>query len=403
MVDRERERERARERPNDVVVLGATGFTGRLACEYLARHAPEGTRWAIAGRDERKLFALRERLGELRVPPAEARIADVGDPLALRAIARDARVLITTVGPYARYGMPVLEAAVDARCDYVDITGEPDFVRTSIDRFDAVARERGLRVVHCCGFDSVPHDLGALFTAQLLPHDAAMTIEAYVRTRSTFSGGTWQTAIQGMARLREIGATTRRAGPEHAARTSAARRVRALPRRVRWSPQVGAWGVPLPTIDPEIVLRSARALDAFGPDFRYGHYARVRTLRTVALGVAGIGAVAALAQVGPTRRLLERVRPSGEGPSAEQRARAWFEVTFVGEAASRRVVTTVSGGDPGYDETAKMVSESALCLAHDRARLPERAGVLTTAVAMGDLLRERLQRAGMRFQIKERV
>lgn len=380
------------------MVFGATGFTGGLASEYLARHAPEGTRWAIAGRDERKLQAVRERLASLRCPPSEVRVADVGDPRSLRAITESTRVVLTTVGPFAEHGMPVVEAAVDGGADYVDITGEPAFVNGVIARLDERARERGVRIVNCCGFDSIPHDLGALYTAQQLPRGAPMTIEAYVRSRGTFSGGTWHSALGAMAGMRDR--------PERGARRKTPtgdRKVRGMPKRIRWSQEIGAWAVPLPTIDPEVVLRSARELDVFGPDFRYGHFARVRTLRTAVAGVAGAGAVLALAQVKPTRALLEKVRKRGEGPSAEQRSKSWFEVTFVGEAASHRVITTVSGGDPGYDETAKMVSESALCLAHDRASLPARAGVLTTAVAMGDRLRERLQHAGIRFQVKERL
>ena len=139
----------------------------------------------------------------------------------------------------------------------------------------------------------------------------------------------------------------------------------------------------------------------FGPDLRYGHWARVQRFVTVAGGIAAIGGLVLLAQAKPTRDfLLARVSP-GDGPSEERRKKSWFEVTFVGEGGGKRVVTAVSGGDPGYDETAKMVSESALCLALDRAKLPARAGVVTTAAAMGKVLRERLVRAGMRFHVKE--
>ncbi|UJR86271.1 saccharopine dehydrogenase family protein [Sandaracinus amylolyticus] len=382
----------------DVVVFGATGFTGRLVCEHLAQHAPDGTRWAIAGRDERRLFALRSELETRRCPPREAVLANVDDPRSLRAMADKARVVLTTVGPYARYGEPVVEAAVEAGSDYVDITGEPAFVDRCVERFDAKARERGARIVNSCGFESIPDDLGALFTAKMLPQGAPMTIEAFVRMRATFSGGTWNTAITGMANARENTVGRKRPRPR-----DAARRVRPMPRRVRWVPQLEAWAVPMPTIENEVVLRSARALDVFGPDFQFGHHLRMRNLRGV-LGLAiGVGGVAALAQLGPTRELLEQVRKPGEGPDAAARARSWFELTLIGEAASHRVITTVSGGDPGYDETAKMVAESALCLALDRASLPHRAGVITPAVAMGDRLRERLQRVGIRFQVKEKI
>jgi short subunit dehydrogenase-like uncharacterized protein len=183
---------------------------------------------------------------------------------------------------------------------------------------------------------------------------------------------------------------------------SEARKARPLRPRVRYEREIGAWVVPLPVLDPQVVLRSARALPDYGPDFRYAHYARVQRLPTLVAGVAGIGAIFALAQWGPTRSLLLRAKARGEGPSAEQRARASFEVCFVGRAGAKRVMTAVRGGDPGYDETSKMVSEAALCLAQDRERLPETAGVITPALAMGDLLTARLRAAGIVFEVVEK-
>jgi saccharopine dehydrogenase (NAD+, L-glutamate forming) len=159
------------------------------------------------------------------------------------------------------------------------------------------------------------------------------------------------------------------------------------------------WAVPLPTIDPQIVKRSAAALERYGPDFSYGHYAAVKRL-PVALGTAGgVGALFALAQLPPARNWLLGRMTSGDGPSPELRERSWFKVRFTGEGGGRRVVTEVAGGDPGYGETAKMLAESALCLATDD--LPPTAGQVTTAVAMGDALIERLRRQGITFELLE--
>jgi short subunit dehydrogenase-like uncharacterized protein len=157
--------------------------------------------------------------------------------------------------------------------------------------------------------------------------------------------------------------------------------------------------VPFPTIDPQTVLRSARALDRYGPEFTYSHYLVVKRLPMLAGMAAGVGTVIALAQLPPTRKALLKLKGSGEGPSQEQREKAWFRVRFVGEADSRRVVTQVLGGDPGYGETSKMLAESAMCLARDR--LPARSGQVTPAVAMGDALRQRLERAGIEFKVLE--
>jgi short subunit dehydrogenase-like uncharacterized protein len=161
----------------------------------------------------------------------------------------------------------------------------------------------------------------------------------------------------------------------------------------------GGWAVPFPTIDPQTVLRSARALDRYGPDFTYSHYLVSKRLTTLAGLGAGAGAVIALAQLPPTRNLLLKLKDPGEGPSEEQRAQSWFRVLMVGHSNGRRVVAEVTGGDPGYGETSKMLAESALCLAHDE--LPDRAGQLTPAVAMGQPLIDRLQRAGIGFRVVE--
>jgi short subunit dehydrogenase-like uncharacterized protein len=175
------------------------------------------------------------------------------------------------------------------------------------------------------------------------------------------------------------------------------RTVRGVQGKPHHDDEAGGWVFPFPTIDPQTVLRSARALDRYGPDFRYSHYLVIKQLPVaVGLGV-GAGAMVALAQLKPTRDLLLKLKDPGDGPTPAQREKAWFEVKMVGEGGGQRVVAQVSGGDPGYGETSKMLAESALCLAHDD--LPDRAGQLTPAVAMGDALIKRLQAAGIRFEV----
>jgi short subunit dehydrogenase-like uncharacterized protein len=197
-----------------------------------------------------------------------------------------------------------------------------------------------------------------------------------------------------MSRMRKMAAVAsarKKAEPRDPGRRI--RGIKGLPHR---ESAVDAWAVPLPTIDPQVVLRSARALERYGPDFSYGHYAAVKHLPVVIGAGVGLAGLAGLAQIPPARKLLESQFKSGHGPSAEKRAKSWFTVTFVGEGGGERVVCKVSGGDPGYGETAKMLAESALCLAHDD--LPETAGQVTTAQAMGAPLTQRLQDAGIRFE-----
>jgi short subunit dehydrogenase-like uncharacterized protein len=382
-------------REYDIVLFGATGFTGALTAEYLARAAGPQTRWALAGRNQRKLEATRERT---KIPDLPLLSADVTDPASLRAIAESAKVVITTVGPYIHYGEPLVAACAAAGTDYVDLTGEPEFVDLMWLRHHEQAERTGARIVHCCGFDSIPHDLGVLNTVNQLPEGVPLKVEGFVRAGGTFSGGTYHSAVHIMARLRQgrsVAAQRKRLEPR-----PVDRRVRGLMELPHHDPTANGWVLPAPTIDPQVVLRSARALPRYGPDFGYGHYVVAKRLAMLGGLTAGVGTLAALAQIPPTRKLLLKFRDPGDGPTAAQRDKAWFKVTFKGTTPSGdRVVTEVRGGDPGYGETSKMLGEAALCLAHDD--LPERAGQLTPAVAMGQPLIDRLQRAGISFSVRE--
>ncbi len=386
-------------RQYDLVLCGSTGFTGGLTADYLAAHAPAEMRWALVGRNRSKLEAVAARLADAapEAPTPDVLVADAADRVALDEIAAKAKVVITTVGPYALYGEPLVAACAAAGTHYCDLTGEPEFVdRVWIDH-NAEAERTGARLVHCCGFDSIPHDLGAYFTVRQLPEGVPLTVNGYVKSNARFSGGTYHSAVNGFARARQTMSAAkerRRLEPR-----ADGREVHAAPARIRHDADRGGWTVPLPTIDGAIVRRSAAALDRYGPDFTYGHNMVAKHLATVGAIAAGVGTAGALAQLPPTRKLLLKVKAPGEGPSEAERGRSWFKVVFVGEGGGKRVVTEVSGGDPGYGETSKMLAESGLCLAFDA--LPERAGQLTTAAAMGDPLLDRLQKAGIRFQVTE--
>ncbi len=381
----------------DLVLFGATGFTGALTADYLARHAPSGLRWALAGRNPEKLAKVRDDLAAVDPALADLELlhADVGDPASLADVAARARVVITTVGPYLTYGEPLVAACAEAGTDYVDLTGEPEFVDRMYVAHHATAQRTGARIVHACGFDSVPHDLGALYTVQQLPSDQPLTVRGVVRASGMVSGGTFHSAMTAMSRARqmkEASAARRRAEQRPEGRSS--RSVSGKPHR---DPVLGYWLLPLPTIDPVVVARSGAALPAYGPKFRYSHYAGTKTLAFAAGGAVAVTALAGAAQIPPLRNLLlGRLQP-GEGPDEAKREKSWFRVEFVGEAEDGTTVRTrVSGGDPGYGETAKMLAESALCLAFDDN--PETAGQVTTAQAMGDHLIARLQKAGITFE-----
>jgi len=393
-------------RPFDVVLVGATGFTGGLTAEHLARHAPPHLRWALAGRDGSRLEEIRRRL--VRAAPDAAKppllVADVTDPAAARRLAEAGRVVATAVGPYLRYGEPLVAACAAAGTDYADLTGEPEFVDRMYLQHHRTAVDSGARLVHACGFEAVPPDLGALHAVEQLrrltggPLTARVTVRGVVRSNAGLSAGTLASALGQLARgasAHRVAAERRRV--EGRSSGSSGRRVRAVRDRPRRDPVLGHWLLPLPTIDPSVVVRSARAREEYGPDFRYSHAAGFRSPVTAGAAAAGGLALVGGARVPPVRRALLGRLEAGQGPTEERRLRSWFMIEFVAETDGVRVVTRVRGGDPGYSETARMLGESALCLACDEN--PANVGQLTPVVAMGDGLRTRLASRGLSFAV----
>src|SRR5688500_13132123 len=267
-----------------------------------------------------KLEAVRDGLAEIdpRLSELPLLTADVTDAASLEALAESTRVVLTTVGPYLQYGEPLVAACAAAGTDYVDLTGEPEFVDRMYLQLHETAAASGSRIVHCCGFDSIPHDLGVLFTLKQLPIGVPVTIRGVVRSDATFSGGTFHSALNQFSRGRQL----QQAAKERKGRESRpdGRRVRAQGGKPRKDPELGYWLMPLPTIDPTIVKRSAAARDDYGPDFTYSHYAGFKSLPYAGGSAVGIAGLFTAAQVGPLRnQLLKRV-PVGQGPSERRRA-----------------------------------------------------------------------------------
>ena len=302
-------------RDHDIVIFGATGFTGELTAAYLAEHAPMGLRWALAGRNQDKLEKVRSRLATIDPALAELPLlrADSSDAESLRAVAESTRVVITTVGPYLLHGEPLVAACAEAGTDYLDLTGEPEFVDQMFLKHHDRAVETGARIVHAAGFDSIPHDLGAWFTVQELGSSDPITLRGVVRAGGMASGGTFHSAMEAMSRpkqMREAMVARRRKENRPVGRK--ARAVSGKPHRDR---VLGLWLLPLPTIDPFVVARSGAALPSYGPDFRYSHYAGLKTLRYTVGGVLAVGGLAVSAQVPPLRNFLKSRIKQGDGPS----------------------------------------------------------------------------------------
>jgi short subunit dehydrogenase-like uncharacterized protein len=397
----------------DVALFGATGFTGRLVAEYLATHGPKDLKWCIAGRNRDKLEAVRRDLGLGDLP---IRVADGHDEKSLEALLPEARVVCTTVGPYAKHGVLLANIAAKTGTHYCDITGEPQFIRRSIDENHDLAQKSGARIVHTCGFDSIPFDLGVF----LLWEHAKKTGSKGLRwakgfcgpMKGGYSGGT----IASMANLFEEAATDkelrRLLGDPHG--LDPVRRGRTEDpfehdqRGIHWDPDIERWTAPflMATVNTRVVRRSnALTPGHYGDGFKYRES---RSLMSgpkgfvVASGLtAALGGFAAALAFPPTRKLIaNKVRP-GEGPSKEQREAGYLKTAFVGETDDGRKLRArvECTSDPGYGETAKMLGESALCLARDESRLPKVSGVLTPATAMGMALVERLRAAGMTLAV----
>jgi short subunit dehydrogenase-like uncharacterized protein len=396
------------DRAHDLVLLGATSFVGRLTARHLAEHAPAGTRIALAGRDRSRLAEVRAAL-----PGAAAGwpllVVDVEDDAALARTAAATTALVSTVGPYARHGLPVVTACAAAGTHYADLTGELGFVRAAIDAADGRARATGARLVHACGYDSVPSDLGVhlLHRAAAADGDGALArAHALATARGGLSGGTVASllgeadAARTDARVRALHADPDALVPGGSGSTPPGPGL--LPRRL-----AGRWAAPfvMAPFNTKIVRRSNALTGwAYGRDLAYAEHVDGGRgpggLGTALAVTAATGLGAAALALPSTRALAGRVLPAaGDGPDEETRRSGWFRHRFLattpdGRAYAARVQAS---GDPGYAATAVMLGECALALALDGAALPDRAGSLTPATALGGVLVGRLRDRGFRL------
>jgi short subunit dehydrogenase-like uncharacterized protein len=406
----------------DVVVYGATGFVGVLTAKYLAEHAPEGTRIALAGRNEAKLESTRASL------PETARdwpliVADSDSPASLDAMAARTRVVCTTVGPYLKYGEALLAAVANAGTDYVDLTGEVPFVRHSIDKYGEQAAATGARIVHACGYDSIPSDVGVHILHQKVQADGEGDLTDTTLVVTKFRGGLSGGTIDSMRVIADLSREpeTRKVLMNPHSLSSGPGEVTRVDRKsepsdaaifsaTKVDPSLKGALAPfiMASYNTRIVRRTNFLLGGvYGDRFKYGEAMAVGRnpvlSRVAAAGVAvGMGGLFGGLAMKPTRRVLDRMLPEpGEGPSEKTRERGFFDHrTYTTTTTGARYVAKVfAKGDPGYKATAMILGEAALTLALDRDKLPDRKGVLTPIAAMGDALVDRLRSAGMTLEV----
>jgi short subunit dehydrogenase-like uncharacterized protein len=401
----------------DVIVFGATSFVGQILCDYLfRRHGLDGgVKWAMAGRSPSKLESVRAALGE-GAAGIELMVADAADEEALRAMCAQTGVVISTVGPYALYGSPLVKACVETGTDYVDLTGEAQWIHRMIEEHESRARKSGARLVHCCGFDSIPSDLGVHFhqkTAMEKFGEPATRIRMQVaRIKGGASGGT-VASILNIAREMASNPSLRKilANPYSLVPGGQARVRQPNVKTPQRDAETGAWLGPfvMAAVNTRIVHRSNALQDyAWGVDFLYDESMRMgRGLKGGLSATALTGGLAAFmvgAALPPSRWLMENymLPKPGEGPSPEQQKNGMYDLRFYGTTASgNKLITKVTGDrDPGYGSTARMLGEAGVCLAHDIARTDVGGGFWTPATALGDALLARLQQhAGLTFEV----
>ncbi len=404
----------------DVVVFGATSFVGQIICRYLTEtYGVNGqVKWATAGRSAEKLQNVRTELGEA-AKDLPLLTADANKPEDLNELCRQTKVVLSTVGPYAFYGEPMIRACVENGTDYVDLTGEVQWIRTMLQKYENQARESGARIVHCCGFDSIPSDLGVHFLQQQARTKfGAPFNRVKMRVKSmkgTFSGGTVASMLnvaQQAAKDKELRKLL--ADPYALCFTDSVSRIQ-QPNvsSAEYDPDFDAWLAPfiMGTINTRVVHRSNCITEGgYGPDFQYDEAVLTGKGMKGRMGAysmaAGLGGFMFSAALKPTRWIMERffLPAPGEGPSREAQEKGFFDIRFHGKTANGDEIRAKVTGDkdPGYGSTAKMISEAALCLAEDIPRDEKPAGFWTPATIFGDKLIRRLQsKAGLTFEVLE--
>jgi short subunit dehydrogenase-like uncharacterized protein len=407
------------DKPHDVVLFGATGFTGRLVFEALCARARSELRFAIAGRNKEKLEATKAAVAKSSDVRRDVPVlvGDSADEASLRTIVKSTRVVCTTVGPYAKYGRLLAKICAEEGVHYTDLTGEVPFMRASIEENDAAAKRTKARIVHACGFDSIPSDL-SVYLLHRRASEMALTLGETTllvkKVSGGFSGGT-------IATMMEVGDEARKSrdvralvmDPHALEQTAPPSRDRRDKFRVAFDEDLGVWTAPfiMAMANTRVVRRSNALFSyAYGPSFRYREVMCFKKGARGALMASSVGAAtagfAAALSARSLRGLVERRLPKpGEGPSPEAQRAGSFVIDVVAKTldedgnAGPTLVSRVEGrGDPGYSATSRMLAEATMCLAEDA--LPDRFGVLTPAFAMGDSLVARLEGADVHFHVR---
>ena len=372
------------EKEYDLIIHGATGFTGQLICDYLYKHNDSKLiKWAISGRNTSKLEPISKKYN------VDLFQVDSFENKALDLITSKAKVIISVVGPYAIYGKQLIESCVNNNCHYLDITGESSFVQYVKNKYSKKAIETNTILINCCGFESIPSDIGTYYSIKEL-NEENIDIKCYMKTKGQISGGTWASFLN-ISNGEKIKKKIQNNKPKKQGTKN---------KILFYNKELKKWALIFPDVDQYIIRRSSKLIDGYGENVRFVKYMLFKSLFKVAALLIPLFFILILAKFKFSKKWLESFIPSGTGPSKEARAKHWFEYILVGKTEKQKIITTVSGGDPGYGETSKFVTEMGLALILDKDQLSHKKGVLTPAACAGDVILKRLQAAGIKFTHK---
>ena len=375
----------------DLIVYGASGFTGQLICEYLSDHKDvSNLKWAISGRDIEKLKSISTQFSTEK-NKIDVLYADSFDKTSLDSISSQSKLIITTVGPYAIYGELLVESCIENQTYYLDLTGEPHFVHKIKEKYAQKAYDNNVAIIHSCGFESIPPDIGVYSAINHLNEPNA-DVSYFFESNGDISGGTWASFINSLSSSRPIVSTE--SNKHHKSKSNK------HTKKVFFHKEFKRWALFFPVIDKYIVRQTSKSFSQYGEGFSFSEYMLFKSWGKLAFILIGIFIVNIISKSKWIKKWLLSLKPSGSGPSKEQRDKNWFTAKVIARGKKNSVMTTIKGGDPGYGDTSKFISEMALCILTQSDQLLKNKGILTPVECSGDLLVDRLRDAGISIETK---
>ena len=365
----------------DLIIFGATGFTGKLICDYILNHKEsKKLKIALAARNKNKLNRLTKKFNNIN---PDVLVVDSFNHDSIDQMTLSAKLIITVVGPYSLYGEYLVDSCIKHGTHYLDLTGEPSFVFNIRKKYQN--KDIQSLIINSCGLESIIPDVGTFITVNQM-NSSKKDVTYYLKSNGQISGGTWASLINAIYSGKPI--------IEKQKKSSNYKK----DKKIFYNKEFKSWAVLFPVIDKYIVNQTGKKMKQYGNNFSFNEYILLKPLWAVIFLILGLSFINLCSKLNIFKKLLLSLKPSGSGPNESQRNKHWFQAIFVGEGENERVVTKLSGGDPGYGETAKFISEIALCILNQFNQLNKQSGIRTPVECTGDLMVKRLKNAGIKFE-----